>query len=92
MPRKKLGEPQSLDEQLMELPANVRPTAAAARNASIRVREHREAMLAESKKVKAHVRTLRYRHELSIYRIARFLELSESRVRTILDLKKGESR
>lgn len=84
MPRKD-DEAQSLDTILMELPSHIRPTAAAARNASVAKREHYEAMLDLSKKEKAHIRSLHVKYGLSMYRIALIVDLSESRVRTILD-------
>ncbi len=83
MPRKATTD-LTLDEQLMALPQYARPTAAAARNAAIRVREHRENMLTESKKLKAHVRTLHNRHGVSKYRIALLLEVSETRISDII--------
>lgn len=84
MSRKK-EEAKALDTILMELPPHVRPTAAAARNASVGKREHYEAMLDLSKKEKAHIRSLHVKYGLSMYRIALIVDLSESRVRTILD-------
>jgi hypothetical protein len=84
MTRKK-EEAASLDTLLMELEPHMRQTAAAARNASIEKRDHHEAMLDASKREKAHMRTLHIKYELSLYRIARICDLSESRVRAILD-------
>jgi hypothetical protein len=84
MPRAKQPTTQTLDEQLMALPPYARPTAAAARNSAIRTREHREAMLTESKKLRAHVRKLHVHHEVSVYRIALLLDISDTRVRAIL--------
>lgn len=85
MPNRKKEAPQSLDTLLMQLPGHIRPTAAAARNASIAKREHYEAMLDNSKKEKAHIRSLHVKYGLSMYRIALLVDLSESRVRAILD-------
>ena len=85
MPRSKPTVTPTVDEQLMELPPHVRPTAAAARNASLRVKEDHERLLEDSKKLKVHVRKLHVGHEISIYKIARLLGMSETRIRTILD-------
>lgn len=85
MPNRKKEAAQSLDTLLMELEPHIRPTAAAARNNSIKKREHYEAMLDHSKKEKAHIRSLHVKYGLSMYRIALLVDLSESRVRTILD-------
>lgn len=85
MPRTPIETDPELDTILMELEPHMRPTAAAARNASITKRRLYAEMLDAGKRERTHIRTLHVKYELSMYRIAKIVGLSESRVNALLD-------
>lgn len=76
------------DEMLRELPAPARQTAAAARNAKIRVQAATNLRDEAASVLRRHVRTLHHKHGLTANGIANLLGYSRTRVKDLIEARR----